>query len=51
MDRMFLDLASTLAQVRTTEVWTASSIAAGAVLLGAAVCAVVAWVVHVSTRR
>ncbi|MCJ7726107.1 MAG: hypothetical protein MUP76_06950 [Acidimicrobiia bacterium] len=51
MDHMIADFASLLAAVRPTEVWTASSIVAGILLLGAVVAAMVAWAVHVATRR
>jgi hypothetical protein len=48
---MISGFASALSQVRPTEAWTASSVVAGVLLLGAVVAAAVAWAVHVATRR
>lgn len=48
---MIADFVSLLAVVRPTEVWTATSVVAGVLLLGAVAAAAVAWIVHVTTRR
>jgi hypothetical protein len=51
MNRMFHELASILAQVRPTEVWSATSMVVAVLLLGAVIAGLVAWIVHVTTRR
>ena len=48
---MFHGFVTIIAQVRPTEVWSATSIVIAVLLLGAVVAGVVAWTVHVMTRR
>jgi hypothetical protein len=44
-------IALVIAVVRSTETWSAGSIAAGLLLLGAAAAALAAWVIRVVGRR